>query len=421
MNAIFPIFAKYKSTTIFQVYQSHSMKLKLHIFHAVLMALMISVPAAQAQKLGLNTVVIDPGHGGKDAGAISADKKTMEKNLVLDISERLQKKITAAYPSVKVLMTRSKDNFVELNNRASFASQNGASLFISVHINSVDGKRTGPNGYSIHILGPSNDKNKDTYAFNMDVCKRENEVILLEDDYSTTYQGFDPNDPESDIYLRLMANSYREQSFLFAQLVDQKMKSGPFAKGNGIYQNNFAVLRLASMPAVLLEMGFISNPNDLAQLRKSSSIDKMVNNLFEAFCEYKTIYDESVGAPAVKPKKDGQAAAKPAEVKNTEEPKKADEVKKPAEPKKEDAKVEEAGETYYATQVLASGKQMDPKDKYFLGYEMRKVYTGKLYKYFIGISTDINKAKEMSREIRKKYSDAFLVKVENGTAVRVNQ
>lgn len=389
------------------------MNLKFNIFRAAAAILLILAPlSSMAQNLGLTTVVIDPGHGGKDAGCISSDKKTKEKDIVLDISTKLQNKIKAAYPSVKVLMTRSGDEFIELANRAQYASKNGASLFISVHINSVEGKRTGPNGYSVHILGPSNDKNKDTYAFNMDVCKRENEVILLEDDYSTTYQGFDPSDPESDIFLRLMANSYREQSLLFAQKVNEKMKSGPFAKGNGIYQNNFAVLRLASMPAVLLELGFMSNPNDLAQLRKSSSIDKIVNNLYESFCEYKTLYDESVGAKKVLPiNKETKTVEKKAEAATAPAPASAQ-----AEPK-----AEAAQEVYYATQVLATSKNMASNDSYFLGYEPRCLQSGNLRKYVIGVSEDINKAKEMYKKIHEKYKDSFLVKVENGASSRINQ
>lgn len=393
------------------------MKSRLNIFRAAILHILILTPLAlSAQNLGLSTVVIDPGHGGKDAGCISVDKKTMEKKLVLDISTRLSKRIREAYPGVKVLMTRSEDDFVELAGRAEYATRNNASLFISVHINSASGKKTTPNGYSVHILGQSTDKNKDTYAFNMDVCKRENEVILLEDDYTTTYQGFDPNDPESDIFLRLMANAYREQSLLFAQKVNDKMKTGPFSKSNGIYQNNFAVLRLASMPAVLLELGFMSNPNDLAQLRKSSSIDKIVDNLFDAFCEYKTIYDESVGAqkvlPIINKGKDANAASGNVAAKAAA----AADGKSPA-----DAPGEVSAGLCYATQVIATARTIAPDDSFFLGYEPKCIDDGRLKKYFIGVSEDISKAREMYSIIHAKYQDSFFVKLENGVPVRVSQ
>ena len=190
--------------------------MKSSIFCAALLGTCIiqAAPRAFAQtheSLGLRTVVIDPGHGGKDSGAISKDKKTQEKKIVLEISKLLKKKIEELNPGVSVFLTRDKDEvFVPLIDRARFATGKNADFFISVHINS--NTKTTPNGYSIHLLGPSTDKNKDTYAMNMDVVQRENSVILLEEDYSTTYQGFDPNDPESDIFLHLMANAYREQS-----------------------------------------------------------------------------------------------------------------------------------------------------------------------------------------------------------------
>lgn len=375
------------------------MNFRISIYCAVMLAagLLAGAPRAAAQDSGhpgLRTVVIDPGHGGKDAGAMSKDRKTMEKRLTLEISKLLKQKIEALNPGVTVLMTRDKDEvFVPLIDRAKFATNNNADFFISVHINAND--RTSPNGYSIHLLGPSTDKNKDTYAMNMDVVKRENSVILLEDDYTTTYQGFNPNDPESDIFLHLMANAYREQSILFAQLVDKKMAGGPIRKSNGISQNNFAVLRLASMPAALLELGFISNPQDLEVLRSQRNLDRIAQRLAEAFTEYKKLYDESVGAG-----KDARPAAQQA-------PAAAAESAAPA-----------AG-VHYGVQVLATKRTMDPKDKYFLGYEPECVSTPTLNKYIIGVSDDLEGARKEFAKIRAKYPDAFLVKVDGNGCTRV--
>ena len=384
------------------------MKLISSIFCAVMLSTAVyatspgqSAPAAS--DLGLHTVVIDPGHGGKDAGCISKDKKTYEKQLVLSISKKLKEKIEAANPDVKVYLTRDTDVYKTLNDRARFATEKNADLFISVHINAND--KTTPNGYSVHLLGQSTDKNKDTYAFNMDVCKRENEVILLEDDYSTTYQGFDPNDPESDIFLHLMHNAYREQSLIFAQLVDQKLSGGPIKKSNGVLQNNFQVLRQASMPAVLLEIGFISNATDLGVLRSSEDLDRISSRLASAFKEYKTIYDESVGA------------TKPAASQNVSKPQ-AEARPKPQSQDKEPVIAADSG-TFYGTQVLASARSMKASDPYFLGYEMKYVKAGNLYKYIIGVAEDVEKAREISKEIRKKYPDAFLVKVDDSGCTRV--
>jgi N-acetylmuramoyl-L-alanine amidase len=384
------------------------MKSRTSIICAALLAagvLWASAPASaqDAGSLGLRTVVIDPGHGGKDAGAISKDKKTYEKRLTLEISKLLKKKIEELNPDVSVYMTRDKDDvFVPLIDRAKFATNHNADFFISVHINANE--RTTPNGYSIHLLGPSTDKNKDTYAMNMDVVQRENSVILLEEDYTTTYQGFDPNDPESDIFLHLMTNAYREQSILFAQLVDKKMAGGPIKKSNGISQNNFAVLRLASMPAALLELGFISNPADLEVLRSSKNLEKIAQRLAEAFTEYKKLYDESVGAGKPQPKPTAPAQEK------TTAPKAEETAATTAAPSEG---------TWYGTQVLATKKTMDPKDAYFLGYEPKCVATPTLNKYIIGVSEDLAEARETYRKIKAKYPDSFLVKVDDNGCTRV--
>ena len=376
------------------------MKSKSSIFCAAIIAacFLSACPQAPAQDsgpLGLRTVVIDPGHGGKDPGAISKDKKTQERKLTLEISKLLKKKIEDLNPGVSVYMTREKDEvFVPLIDRARFATGKNADFFISVHINSST--RSTANGYSVHLLGPSTDKNKDTYAMNMEVVKRENGVILLEEDYTTTYQGFDPDDPESDILLHLVANAYREQSILFAQIVDKHLAGGPIKKSNGISQNNFAVLRLASMPAALLELGFISNPTDLEALRSSRNLDRIAQRLAEAFTEYKKLYDESVGAD----KTTAAAAGKPA-------------AATPSAP------AAQAGAVWYGTQVLATKKTMDPKDRYFLGYEPRCVSTPTLNKYIIGVSEDLAEAREASKKIKAKYPDAFLVKVDDNGCTRV--
>ncbi|MBQ2197853.1 MAG: N-acetylmuramoyl-L-alanine amidase, partial [Bacteroidales bacterium] len=201
--------------------------------------------------LKLSTVVIDPGHGGKDAGCISPSGKTMEKTVVLDISKRLAEKIRSSYPEVKVIMTRSTDKFVELQGRADIANRNKANLFISIHVNSVEGKKGGPNGYSVHILGQYTSRNRDLYAGNMDVVRRENSVIKLEDDYTTKYEGFDPNDPESYIFMNLMQNAHLEQSLQFASDVADAMGSSPIRTNRGISQDPFLVLWRTTMPSVL--------------------------------------------------------------------------------------------------------------------------------------------------------------------------
>jgi len=364
--------------------------------------------------------VIDAGHGGTDPGAVSRDGKNYEKTFTLDIAKKLSDKIKAECPGVKVILTRDKDRSVALNDRAAIANKVGADLFISIHINSASS--TSPNGYSVHVLGKSSNKNRDLFAYNMDVCKRENSVILLEDDYSTKYQGFDPSDPESFIFLQLMQNSNLEQSLAFAELVADNLKGGPISTGRGIWQDPFLVLWRTSMPAVLIELGFISNSNDLAVLKKDSDRDKIAARLCKAFKKYKAAYDGTMvlDVEVEDTAKEGAGQeVKEESVRETvkkEEPKK-EEVKKEESVKKEDVKKQEPKKadlsgTRYGIQIFAGAKKIPATDKAFLGYEPYVYNNGKLYKYIIAVENDIAATRKHLPEVRKKYPDAFVVKIE---------
>ena len=354
----------------------------------------------------LSTVVIDPGHGGKDAGCVSPSGKTMEKTIVLDISKRLADLIKAGYPDMKVILTRSDDTFVTLQGRADIANRNNANLFISVHVNSVVGKKSGPNGYSVHILGQYNSKNKDMYAGNMDVVRRENSVIKLEDDYTTRYEGFDPNDPESYIFMNLMQNAYLEQSFKFAQKVDSEMKGGAIQHSRGISQDPFYVLWRTAMPAVLVECGFMSNTEDREALITEKGRARIASDLYNAFKSYKKEYDGTDPAerPATKAKaEDSQTKnAGSVNVNNIQE----------SSDRKTDGII-------FGTQVLVSSKSMSEKDPFFKGHEVKTVAAGRFFKYVIGFSSDLETAKEKHKAIRRDFKDSFLVKIENGKAEMV--
>lgn len=261
---------------------------------SVALCFAISAPQTYAQDLRLKTVVIDPGHGGKDPGCVSRDKKTYEKNLVLEISKLFGEKIKKAYgDSVAVYYTRSTDVFVPLAQRADFANRKNADLFISIHINAVKNNNSA-SGHSAHVLGASSDPNRDLMANQLDIVKRENSVILLEEDYQTKYQGFDPNDESSAIFMTLMQSAFYEQSIFFAYLCEEELGKGPLKVKKGVHQDPFYVLWRTSMPAVLMELGFISNDSDLAVLRSESGREKIAEGLFRAFKTYKKNYDESL-------------------------------------------------------------------------------------------------------------------------------
>ena len=206
--------------------------------------------ADNSQKLGLRTVVIDPGHGGKDPGALGSNRKMNEKDIVLSVSKLLGQKIRKAYPDVKVIYTRDKDTFIGLHERAMVARKNNADLFISIHCNGSRNKDA--KGTSVHILGQrsNNSRNKtDYFERNMSVAQQENSVIVLEDDYQTKYQNFDPDSPESYISHQLQWMAFYESSLLFASEVVENLIVKPLTPRKIVIdQDIFQVLVEANMP-----------------------------------------------------------------------------------------------------------------------------------------------------------------------------
>lgn len=343
---------------------------------------------SEARKLRLNTVVLDPGHGGKDAGCVSKDGKTYEKNLTLSIAKLLGQKIKEEYPDVKVYYTRLTDRYITLNERADIANRNHADLFISIHINA--NTSSSPSGFSAHIFGRSSGKDSDLFRGNMELCRRENSVILLEDDYSTNYQGFDPEDPESFIFFNLMQNAFYEQSLLFAGDVIQSLSGGPIVKNRGVSQDPFFVLWKTSMPSVLLELGFISNGADLKVLTSEKGRSQIASRLFSAFKKFKTKYDSSLDYST--------GITKPAEASTSSGNTIAG------------LKTGDTG-AEYGIQIMAGSRKLSERDKSFKGYRPRVVKSGNIYKYIICISESEAEAKSGLATVRKKFPEAFMVRI----------
>ncbi len=396
---------------------------------AFLAALVLAIPVPAQNKgadIRLKTVVIDPGHGGKDSGCVSRDGKTYEKNITLDIGKRLAQKIAASYPDVEVRMTRTEDVFVELENRAVFANKANANLFISIHVNSVE-KGTTANGYSIHCLGQSQRKGNDLYSKNLDLVKRENAVIMLEDNYEAKYQGFNPNDPQSSIIFSLMQNAHLGNSLTFAEDIANAMGNKPIRNSRGVSQDPFWVLWRTAMPSVLVEVGFITNPDDLATMRSPEGRDAIASNLLRAFSVFKVRYDGSSqedGQPAVTPDPvQPEEQAKPVEQTKPAEPQPQPKVEAKEEPKAEPQpqqpeQVKEEG-PLYGVQVLVTSKEMDPNDPFFCGYKPVMVKAGRMYKYIIGTSHSLKEVKKNYPKYQQKFPDNFIVKIENGATTPV--
>ena len=229
----------------------------------------------------IKTVVIDPGHGGHDPGCLGGNSR--EKHLALAISLKLAREMQAAFPQIKVILTRDSDVFIPLHERAAIANRNKADLFISIHCNYMPGS-SATHGSETYVMGLH------TAEHNLKVAKRENAAILLEVDYERNYD-YDPNSPEGHILLSMFQNAYLEQSILFAERVEQNFAvSG--RKSRGVKQAGFVVLKETAMPSVLVETGFLSSASEEAFLMQEEGQQVIANAILTAFEEYKMVVEE---------------------------------------------------------------------------------------------------------------------------------
>lgn len=252
-------------------------------FFIFLLIITISAPnslkaqaaAADESIYHIRTIVLDPGHGGNKPGAVR--RQTKEKDIVLDVTLKLGKAIEKTLPDVKVYYTRTTDVDVDIYKRTALANEKKADLFISIHCNAVANTR--PIGTETLVLGFN-------YLGNQDAALRENADILLEENFEENYQGFDPNDPESYIIFSLMRNQYRDQSIKLAAAI-QKEFAGRGRVDRGVKEQQLGVLMNAGMPAILTEIGFLSNPTEEAYMLSEKGQDEIVQNLLDAIKQYK--------------------------------------------------------------------------------------------------------------------------------------
>ncbi len=328
----------------------------------------------------IRTVVIDPGHGGKDSGTIG--KYGYEKDLVLDVSLKVGHYIEKYMPNVKVIYTRSTDVFIELRNRAKIANKNNADLFISIHANGVDNPN--PLGTETFVMGL--DKESKNFA----VVKKENSVILQENNYQDQYGDFKPNSPESYIALTLFQNAHLKQSLRLAQLVQNQFKERVGRKDRGVKQAPFWVLWTNKSPSILIELGFISNEEEGKFLSTEQGRDYMASAIYRAFKQYKIEMD----GPIENINKETDLAKK-------------DIVKETSSTIKE-------SEIYFKVQFLSSPSKINLDDKKFKNLkDIEEHKTGNMYKYTSGSVKEIDAARKIQKKVRKKYSDAFIVAFKN--------
>lgn len=371
-------------------------------------------------------VVIDAGHGGRDMGAVRGSAR--EKEINLDIALKLGRHIEQTMSDVKVIYTRKKDVFVALDRRAEIANKAKANLFISIHTNSTASKTTTASGAETYILG------LDSKNENMEVAKRENSVILLEDNYSRKYEGFNPRSPESYIIFEFMTNVYMEQSLEMANYVQREFKRNTQQKDKGVRQAGFLVLRRTSMPSILVEVGFINNDRDAGYITSESGQRALAQSIYKAFLKYKRSFDKKQGkisAPIKLADEDSDKKAEKDEVSikqnKRSKPKAKKEKGSKVTSKSDDNQKEKDSKTEvptlnkgveYRVQFFMSKEKLKSSSPKFKGLTSVTFYREKdLYKYTYGSAKTMAEAVKLQNEARKKFPDAFVVKFQNGEKV----
>ena len=385
------------------------------------------------------TLVIDPGHGGHDAGALGAISK--EKNINLAVALRFGKYVEQNLPEVRVIYTRKTDVFIPLNERANIANRANADLFISVHTNALPAGKVA-RGFETYTLGMHRAKD------NLDVAMRENSVISMEKDYQQRYQGFDPRSSESYIIFEFIQGKNMERSVDLARMIQRGVCDGANRPDKGVHQAGFLVLRETSMPGCLIELGFITTPDEERLLNNDSRVDDIARGIYEAFAKYKNKYDKSVSVPyrasdsedvnipkivpdqepapktrvvtrGKQPKREEATPEQPKREVKKQEPKK--DVKK-QEPKKEVKKAEIADAPVFKLQIFVGSRNLRKGDAHFKGEtDYDSFQEGNLVKYTLGASTNYNEIYRLRKEKLDKFPEAFIIAFKNGQKYDVNQ
>ncbi|OXL43894.1 N-acetylmuramoyl-L-alanine amidase [Segatella copri] len=370
------------------------------------------------------TLVIDAGHGGHDAGALGAISK--EKNINLAVALRFGKYVEQNLPEVRVIYTRKTDVFIPLNERANIANRANADLFISVHTNALPAGKIA-RGFETYTLGMHRAKD------NLDVAMRENSVISMEKDYQQRYQGFDPRSSESYIIFEFIQGKNMERSVDLARMIQRGVCDGANRPDKGVHQAGFLVLRETSMPGCLIELGFITTPDEERLLNNDSRVDDIARGIYEAFAKYKNKYDRSVSVPYRA--KDSEEVNIPKIVPDQEPAPKTRVVTRGKQPKREEAtpeqpkrvekkvkKAEVADAPVFKLQIFVGSRNLRKGDAHFKGEtDYDSFQEGNLVKYTLGASTNYNEIYRLRKEKLDKFPEAFIIAFKNGQKYDVNQ
>ena len=375
------------------------------------------------------TLVIDPGHGGHDAGARGAI--SMEKNINLTVALRFGKYVEQNMPEVRVIYTRKQDVFIPLHERANIANRANADLFISVHTNALPAGKVA-RGFETYTLGMHRAKD------NLDVAMRENSVISMEKGFEQTYEGFDPKSSESYIIFEFIQGKNMERSVDLARMIQRSVCDSGCRPDKGVHQAGFLVLRETSMPSCLIELGFITTPDEERLLNDNAKVDDIAKGIYEAFAKYKNKYDRSVSVPyraanrqestlpkivpdSYKEEAENRRVKKQEPVRRTRASKtddsdrKADTVASQSRNAPKDAPV-------FKLQIFVGNRNLRKGDAHFKGEtEFDSFQEGNLVKYTLGASTNYNEIYCLRKEKMEKFPEAFIIAFKNGEKYDVNQ
>ncbi len=369
-------------------------------------------------------IVIDPGHGGNDPGAIAGTYK--EKDITLAIALKLGRQL-AALEKTKVIYTRNIDTTVALYKRPQKANEYKADLFISIHCNSVESSK--PYGAETWVMGLHRSK------ANLEVARAENSVILLEDDYKIRYDGFDPNSPEADIIFSLYQNAYLEQSVDIATILQKELRLNSQRFDRGVKQAGFLVLYKINMPGILVEAGFISNENERKFLTSDAGQNSISISMYNAVVKYREKIEGTKVAVSTSDRssdtKQQPKTTDTTETRQTPNDLKADNKKgatnqtnnKPVETIRQDTPAVSSDELYYSVQFLTTAKKRELNDPAFANLKDVHVYSQDgSYKYVSGYFKSVDQAIELKNEMQKgAFPDAFVVAFHKGKRITLSE
>ena len=362
-----------------------------------MMCCFVAVFAAGKHKY---TLVIDAGHGGKDAGACANGAK--EKNINLSVALAFGRYVEQNCPDVRVIYTRKTDVFIPLHQRADIANKNKADVFVSIHTNALPGKRPKPiTGMETYTMGIRRSDEK------LSAAKRENEVILIEKDYQQHYSGYDPRSPESMMIFEIMNETNMAESVELARLIQQHTSRTAGRPNKGVRQDAFLVLRETSMPACLVELGYITTASEASYLTNPTNVDKMGRGIYQAFVAFKNKCSGNAATPVAQQPRQEEPVQEPAP-QPVQEPVREEPVQTVPEPAAPNAPI-------FKVQLFASNKPVKARDPQMKGLKNVDCYKeGGMWKYTVGASANYNEILKLRKQVEKKFPQAFIIAFKNG-------